>query len=437
MTGVGAQHLWQLVLELEQDPTPGDPQAVQTLAARLRREAEYTEQHTNRLHRIVANSGNLRMQGDYAPMFEQTLRQLPEGSARLGPAHEACANALASYAESLEQAKIQAGIALRRGVEADALYRSALEQFYALLRDVVRPESDIWRGLNGETARGLSQYQPPEICEAAVQIGRYAGQAEQERQAARSMALEAERSKREAEAACTQAIRAAAPGETGEGGNDHDDGPCTNGTSGGWSGAGWIERPTDADAVKAAKMYEEIRGTDNKVDLPLISKNTGVSESVLRQVKTHLFRAQHEVAVGPGIFKSGRFSPHTDIAEAWIAARNGPLTDERLREFRHLMAHEYIESQLMKAGVPYVRDHAHLWQLDSNDGRHYRPQFPDDLRDAGAHDLAPHDKVGGFRLWRKLGLKQPNVAMADDLSNADDVVKAVFQELRSNGMDLR
>ncbi|MFF9673558.1 DUF6531 domain-containing protein [Streptomyces eurythermus] len=69
----------------------------------------------------------------------------------------------------------------------------------------------IWRGLNGATAAHLSQYQPPEIRQMAVQIGNYAGQAEAERQAAAQMAREAAQTVAETEAQCAEAIRAVIP----------------------------------------------------------------------------------------------------------------------------------------------------------------------------------------------------------------------------------
>jgi hypothetical protein len=90
----------------------------------------------------------------------------------------------------------------------------------------------------------------------------------------------------------------------------------------------------------------------------------------------------------------------------------------------------------MKSGLPYIREYEHLWELDPSDGKYYRPQFPQDVRDAGAHDLAPSDKTGSFRHWRSLGMEPPKVELADDLSNIDDVVKAIHQQLRLKGMDL-
>ncbi|KAK1178968.1 DUF6531 domain-containing protein [Streptomyces sp. NBS 14/10] len=205
------------VLDLPGDPVPADPAQIQALAARLRREAEHAEQHTSRLRQVAANSGDLRMQGDYAPRFLRRLAELPARAARLGPAYQGCGDALVAYAQRLEQAKIQSRIALNQGMQADAQYRAALQRFCSLV-PMTFSGGGVWRDLNGATAGQYSQSQPPEIRQMAVQIGNYAGQAEQERQAAAQMARAAARAASEAEAACAQAIRAAAPRGSGESG---------------------------------------------------------------------------------------------------------------------------------------------------------------------------------------------------------------------------
>ncbi|MGW1146017.1 hypothetical protein ACWD6I_13350 [Streptomyces sp. NPDC002454] len=210
-------------------------------------------------------------------------------------------------------------------------------------------------------------------------------------------------------------------------------GPVRIGPEGGWTGAGWIEQP---DPPLAGQMYETIRSTNNRVDLPEISRHTGVPEGVLREVKSHMFRSQHELAVGPGQFSRGLFTPRLDVAQLWIGAQRGLLDEDRLAKFRYLMAHEFVESRLMKEGIPYVRDSPEVWQLDEADSSYYRT-FPDRPENAGAHDLAPNDKKGGFAHWRKIGLKEPNVAMNPDLSNLDDIVKEIRKELRVKGILLR
>lgn len=147
------------VLDLAQDPVPGDPAQIQTLAARLLREAQHAEQHASRLGQVAANSVDLRMQGDYAPLFQQQLAQLPQQAAVLGPAHESCGRALDAYAQTLAQAKIDSRVALSRGLEADAQYKAALQQFCMLVPGFWYTGN--WRGLDESFARRYTQYHPP------------------------------------------------------------------------------------------------------------------------------------------------------------------------------------------------------------------------------------------------------------------------------------
>ncbi|SFY17280.1 hypothetical protein [Streptomyces atratus] len=213
---------------------------------------------------------------------------------------------------------------------------------------------------------------------------------------------------------------------------DDDGGPYTHGPNGGWSGAGWVHQPSDY----AAGIYEQLRATPNHVDLPEMARNTGVDESVLREVKSHMIRSQHDVVVQPGDVRRGLFTPRDDIAAMWDGARKGTLSEAKIAEFKNLMTHEYVESQLMKSGLPYLHDQTGLWRLDE-DGTYSR-RSPKSLSAAGAHDLSPNPVRGGFGgAWQRLGLKHPKVTLADDLSNIDDLVKGIFQELRAKGLDLK
>ncbi|WP_406428846.1 hypothetical protein [Streptomyces sp. NBC_01589] len=208
--------------------------------------------------------------------------------------------------------------------------------------------------------------------------------------------------------------------------------PYTHGADGGWGGAGWVEKPSDY----AAGVYESLRSTPNHIDVPQMSRHTGVDESVLRQVKSHMIRSQHDVIVQPGEWKRGRFTPRDDIADLWDGARKGTLDADQIKEFKHLMTHEYVESRLMKAGLPYLYDETGLWRKDP-DGTFGR-NSPKSLSAAGAHDLAPNPARGGFgTAWQKLGLRHPKTVLAEDLSNIDSFVNDVVQELRAKGLNLK
>lgn len=103
-------------------------------------------------------------------------------------------------------------------------------------------------------------------------------------------------------------------------------------------------------------------------------------------------------------------------------------------------AHEYIESHLMEAGIPYLREYPDAWDRFSNDDGKtfdYYHVWPRDAFDAGAHDLSLNEGKGGFGHWRSLGMDASRVEVAPQLANIDDVVASLRQELLSKGIDLK
>jgi hypothetical protein len=121
------------VLHLDGDPVPGDPGQVRTLATRLLTDADRAERNTHRLAAINTGDDDLRMAGDYAAKYRQTLGELPAELAKLSHAYRDCGQALTTYAGSLEQAQHQAATALRHGRDADGSYQGALRQVQSLL----------------------------------------------------------------------------------------------------------------------------------------------------------------------------------------------------------------------------------------------------------------------------------------------------------------
>ncbi|WP_234349705.1 hypothetical protein, partial [Streptomyces sp. XY593] len=64
-------------------------------------------------------------------------------------------------------------------------------------------------------------------------------------------------------------------------------------------------------------------------------------------------------------------------------------------------------------------------------------RHPESWADAGAHELAASERRGGFGHWGGLDLDVPLVELAPGLSNIDEVMAALFQELRSKGIELK
>jgi RHS repeat-associated protein len=122
------------VLDLDGDPTPGDPDSVRAMAGRLRSQADLADRNTDRLRTIAGGGGGeLRMEGDYAPLFTGALEELPGELSKLARAYRGCGDALTTYASSLVEVKTQSGNALRQGIDADTQYQAAIRQVRALL----------------------------------------------------------------------------------------------------------------------------------------------------------------------------------------------------------------------------------------------------------------------------------------------------------------
>ncbi|MEU8438803.1 hypothetical protein AB0F18_39185, partial [Streptomyces sp. NPDC029216] len=203
-------------------------------------------------------------------------------------------------------------------------------------------------------------------------------------------------------------------------------------------GGRYIEEPT-AEHVKAAEFYDGVRADPESLNIGAISDNTGISPTVLDRVRTHFFLTEHVVPEGPALSRHGYFTPRSDIAEIWEAASRRELTPDEATKFQRYIGHEYVESQLMEAGLPYTVDAPHLWESFQNgDGpiEYYR-DFPGSPRDAGAHDLAVNERRGGFSQWERAGFDVPEVDLASDLSNIDEVVAALKDELRAKGIELK
>lgn len=182
------------------------------------------------------------------------------------------------------------------------------------------------------------------------------------------------------------------------------------------SGAGWVQ---DADSPRAAEVYQQAR--DNADVASRIAANTGLRLEILERVRQHLFNTEHDVQVGPNQIARGYFSPIDEIAELWSSAENGTLDGKELHRFRRLVAHEYVESQLMQSGMPYRSADPSVWVDDG-----YWPS-PEHF---GAHDLAPIAGAVGspFGHWpRRLRRDAPDVEFADDLSNLDDIVGLILR----------
>ncbi|MFG2139295.1 hypothetical protein [Streptomyces sp. NPDC048650] len=177
------------------------------------------------------------------------------------------------------------------------------------------------------------------------------------------------------------------------------------------------DRP-DPDAVKD---YAKIRAMTD--DVEKIADNTNIDAAVIQRVKENLFLKTHDCAMGPGVIRRDVFFvAYDEIAYLWKRAiRPGGLKRMDEGMFRGLVVHEYVESRLLEAGLPYVSAHPEAWTPQG-----YRPT-PEHF---GAHDISP-ESLSGFpvqvengtlKKWPKYGLEDPGFAIADDFSNLDELV---------------
>lgn len=90
-------------------------------------------------------------------------------------------------------------------------------------------------------------------------------------------------------------------------------------------------------------------------DIPIISKNTGLSENDLITLKEHIFLRTHHLSVEGKPLRELYFQADSEIAYAWKKAMKGELTPGEKQWFEQLLDHELTESVLMENGMP-LRD---------------------------------------------------------------------------------
>ncbi|MFD4234981.1 hypothetical protein [Streptomyces sp. NPDC058542] len=176
----------------------------------------------------------------------------------------------------------------------------------------------------------------------------------------------------------------------------------------------------------APAEYERIRASTE--DVARISENYGFDPDVLQRAKNNLFLEKHDTYIGPGpenLRRDVYFTAYEEISMLWIRAENGTLKDLE-GSFRGLIIHEYVESRLLEAGVPYTSGHPSAWSevRDWSNGH------------IGAHDIspislrgAPPTARGTLVLWPKMGLEIPEFTLSPDLSNLDILVDAAKKGL--------
>lgn len=190
----------------------------------------------------------------------------------------------------------------------------------------------------------------------------------------------------------------------------------------------WMyERGGVGEMIAAARFYNRMENLVDGSDVAAIVTNTGLPDRVVRRVRSHVFDEVHDIAytADNGEFRreTGGFSADVNIAPLWRDAMQGDLSPERLADFTDLLAHEYLESRLMQAGLPF-RDAISVQrgsvQPGDGFGAHnlsFNTSYSSQLRNG--RDVSP------FAGWAEYGLEYRGPALARDLSNIDEVYEAI------------
>jgi hypothetical protein len=189
------------------------------------------------------------------------------------------------------------------------------------------------------------------------------------------------------------------------------------------SGARYLE--VDGSLTpKLLRQYEKLANLTDQ-EIGQIVKNTGIPRKYINRTKEHLFIDEHEIWVhnqkaGQLELRRGNFTPDDRVAKLWLDARNGTLKGESLEQFKRLIAHEYVEQGLMKAGMPYLSRES--WRYDRG--------FQGSSDHYGAHDLAPstNPKKSPFFNWDTgLGKSSKGLNLEDDLTNLDPLLQEIIR----------
>ncbi|MGW1559473.1 DUF6531 domain-containing protein [Streptomyces sp. NPDC002144] len=106
------------VLDLDRDPTPGDPDRVRTLARTLHEFAEDVSGALKVVKGMADDDATLQWAGKSAEVFKDEFSGVPKNLKKLKKSYEMCGDALAAYWPKLERAQALADKALAKGREA-------------------------------------------------------------------------------------------------------------------------------------------------------------------------------------------------------------------------------------------------------------------------------------------------------------------------------
>lgn len=106
------------VLDLDDDPTPGEPVKVRQLARKARRTADNAEKAEREVRSLAGDRSVLEWVGAAADVFVDAIGEFPSKLSKVATSYEIASKALGSWADTLEQVQSDADRALERGRQA-------------------------------------------------------------------------------------------------------------------------------------------------------------------------------------------------------------------------------------------------------------------------------------------------------------------------------
>ncbi|MEU6226940.1 DUF6531 domain-containing protein [Streptomyces sp. NPDC047042] len=113
------------VLDLDKDPTPGDPDRVRQLALTLHDFADDVADALRLIKGMASENETLEWAGKTAEVFQDEFSDVPKNLKKLKRSYDLCGDALVDYWPKLERAQALADKALAKGREAQADLASA------------------------------------------------------------------------------------------------------------------------------------------------------------------------------------------------------------------------------------------------------------------------------------------------------------------------
>ncbi|KAB1144165.1 hypothetical protein F7R91_22665 [Streptomyces luteolifulvus] len=151
------------VLDLEGDPTPGDPDRVRSLAKTLHDFADDVSEALRLVNGMAGEDAMLEWVGKSAAVFQDEFSGVPKNLKKLKKSYELCGDALADFWPKLERAQALADRALARAREAQADLSSAQSRLSSADSWVTRANKEADKYKDDPTGSKSTAEKPDEV----------------------------------------------------------------------------------------------------------------------------------------------------------------------------------------------------------------------------------------------------------------------------------